>query len=87
MKVSRASQKRKYNFNRKCIRVCRNYNPVTLQLDTGSDITIISEKPWIKTGAPKLIKTFPRSEYCLGVGEKLKIISELNCEVVFRNKS
>ncbi|CAH8430770.1 unnamed protein product [Dicrocoelium dendriticum] len=66
---------------RKYVRVHLNGHQVRLQLDTASDITIISSKTWQNIGAPSINRT---THVALNAsGDQLNLIGELQCEMVF----
>jgi hypothetical protein len=67
---------------RKYLTVLVNGCPARLQLDTASDITIISEKLWRKLGEPPVRHA---SQTAISAcGGRLKLSGQLNCCVSFR---
>ena len=70
---------------RKYISVFLNNTLVVLQIDTGSDITIISKAMWMKIGSPHLL---PATEYSKNAsGDKMDIESEFDCHVKYDNST
>ena len=70
---------------RKFVQVKINGEMVRLQLDTGSDISIINEETWKRIGRPLLTKT---NKVARGVsGKQLKFKGELLCDVSFLGKT
>ncbi|XP_062557273.1 uncharacterized protein K02A2.6-like [Armigeres subalbatus] len=66
---------------RKFVELQINNVPLRLQLDTGSDISIISHQSWIKIGQPKA-----KSVECTArtaSGEPLHLMAELECNITF----
>ncbi|XP_044755014.1 uncharacterized protein K02A2.6-like [Coccinella septempunctata] len=58
---------------------------VNLQIDTASDITIISEETWTKLGKPQC---FPTKNLVKNAsGQQLPLISEFKCNIAFNNQS
>ena len=70
---------------RKFISVHINGRPVRMQLDTASDITIISEKLWHTLGRPPVRQTAQTA--ISACGGHLKLIGKLECCVSFRGKT
>ncbi|KER33031.1 hypothetical protein T265_00942 [Opisthorchis viverrini] len=68
--------------NRKYLTVTVNGHPIRLQLDTASDITIISERLWRTLGQPPIRQAARTATSACG-GE-LKLSGELQCCVSFR---
>ncbi|KER28725.1 hypothetical protein T265_04513 [Opisthorchis viverrini] len=67
---------------RKFVTLCINGTPVTLQLDTGSDLTLISKRTWNEIGRPPVEPT-----KCIvhnASGGSLKLTGKLNCAVTFK---
>nr|CAH8861075.1 unnamed protein product [Trichobilharzia regenti] len=60
-----------------------NGHDARLQLDTASDITVISEKLWNDIGRPHITNTSQTA--VSACGGRLKLIGELKCSVSFRN--
>lgn len=71
-----------YHSLRKYISVHVNGVLVKLQLDTASDITIISQATWILLGRPAYKNTTHIAR--AASGEQLAFIGEINCEFRFR---
>lgn len=70
---------------RKYLQVIINGVQVKLQIDTASDITIVSEETWIKLGKPQC---FPTQNLVKNAsGQQLPLISEFTCNIVFNNQS
>ena len=70
---------------RKFVSVRINGTNVILQLDTGSDISIINEKTWKQIGSPPLKKS---SRIARGVsGRKLNFKGEATCNLSFMDKT
>ncbi|GAA55097.1 hypothetical protein CLF_106766 [Clonorchis sinensis] len=67
---------------RKFVTVCINDTPVTLQLDTGSDLTLISKRTWGVVKRPPVENTKCTVRNTSGGG--LKLIGKLNCFVTFK---
>ncbi|XP_053687312.1 uncharacterized protein K02A2.6-like [Sabethes cyaneus] len=57
--------------SRRYVETCINGVPVSLQLDSGSDITVISKQNWMKIGAPKTYP--PDCEVQTASGSRLEI--------------
>ncbi|XP_055622934.1 uncharacterized protein K02A2.6-like [Toxorhynchites rutilus septentrionalis] len=74
---------RNIHQGRKFIEVQLNGVPLRLQLDTGSDISIISHQSWVKLGRPKVLPASCRAK--TASGEPLKLISELQCSITLNN--
>ncbi|GAA53105.1 hypothetical protein CLF_109535 [Clonorchis sinensis] len=67
---------------RKFVTVCINGTQVTPQLDTGSDLTLISKQTWDMIGRPLVEHT-----KCIvrnASGGSLKLTGKLNCSVTFK---
>ncbi|XP_055590022.1 uncharacterized protein K02A2.6-like [Uranotaenia lowii] len=62
---------------RKYVTTRINGHAVKLQLDCGSDITIISEQAWKKCGSPTLLQTEHRAN--TASGEQLPLLGEITC--------
>lgn len=70
---------------RKFVQVKINGKNVKLQLDTGSDISIINTATWIKIGRPLLKKT---EKVARGIsGRKLHFQGEFSCNISFVGKT
>ena len=72
------------SLNRKFVFVTINIK-IKLQLDTGSDITIINEKTWRKMAKPSLLTT--RKVACGVSGKKLNFFCEFDCNISFVEKT
>ena len=70
---------------RKYVSLLINGQPARLQLDTASDITIISHTLWMELGQPPIIKT-ERSATSAS-GGTVKLTGQLHCGVSFHNKT
>ena len=57
-----------------------NSTPVRLQLDTASDITLISQQTWQLIGKPPIKQTDQRATNASG--GKLTLLGEINCDVI-----
>ncbi|XP_058444447.1 uncharacterized protein K02A2.6-like [Malaya genurostris] len=68
---------------RKFVAVLLNNVPLRLQLDTGSDISIISHRSWIRIGRPQVKPALCRAK--TASGEPLKLVSELHCTVTLND--
>ncbi|XP_055588819.1 uncharacterized protein K02A2.6-like [Uranotaenia lowii] len=68
---------------RKFIDVRINGVPLRLQLDTGSDISIISHQSWVKLGRPKVQPVSCRAK--TASGEPLELVSELHCSITLQS--
>nr|CAH8840276.1 unnamed protein product [Trichobilharzia regenti] len=68
---------------RKYLDLQMNGHDARLQLDTASDITVISEKLWNNIGRPPIANTSQTA--VSACGGRLKLIGELKCSVSFRN--
>ncbi|XP_058840134.1 uncharacterized protein K02A2.6-like [Topomyia yanbarensis] len=73
----------KVSQGRKFVGVQLNNVPLRLQLDTGSDISIISHKSWIRIGRPLVKPAFCRAK--TASGEPLKLVSELQCNITLND--
>ncbi|XP_055522952.1 uncharacterized protein K02A2.6-like [Wyeomyia smithii] len=88
---SRDSKKKKWESSTKTITVQKvsqgrrfvnlriNNVPLRLQLDTGSDITIISYRSWVKLGRPKTAAAVCSAK--TASGDPLQLTSELQCNI------
>ena len=77
--------KRKPVSRRRYTSVHINGNPVRLQLDTASDITVISEKTWHAIGRPPI---FPASQPVTSAsGDPIHFIGRGSVRISFRQKS
>ena len=70
---------------RKCAYVIINNIKIKLQLDTGSDITIINDKTWKKQGKLKLLTLI--KVICGVSGRKLNFLGEFVCNICFAVKT
>ncbi|VDQ07061.1 unnamed protein product [Trichobilharzia regenti] len=68
---------------RKYLDLRMNGHDTRLQLDTASDITVISEKLWNNIRRPPITNT--SQTLVSACGGRLKLIGELKCSVFFRN--
>ncbi|KAK4474317.1 hypothetical protein MN116_000402 [Schistosoma mekongi] len=68
---------------RKYVSVQINGQEVSLQLDTASDITIISRKTWNKIGKPVLCSTEQLA--VSATGNRLQIVGKIVCSVTFND--
>ncbi|XP_055604793.1 uncharacterized protein K02A2.6-like [Uranotaenia lowii] len=69
----------KVGAGRKFVDVNINNVPLRLQLDTGSDISILSHRSWVKLGKPKLCSARCRAK--TASGEPLDLTAELQCQI------
>ncbi|XP_044757778.1 uncharacterized protein LOC123315936 [Coccinella septempunctata] len=70
---------------RKYLQLMINGVMVNLQIDTASDITIISEEMWTKLGKPQC---FPTKNLVRNAsGQQLPLISEFKCNIALNNQS
>ncbi|XP_053691514.1 uncharacterized protein K02A2.6-like [Sabethes cyaneus] len=74
---------RNIHQSRKFIDVQLNGVPLRLQLDTGSDISIISHQSWVKLGRPRTQPALCRAK--TASGEPRDIVSELQCSITLNN--
>lgn len=65
--------------NRKFVKVSINGKNVSLQLDTGADVTVISKQTWEQIGKPKMHKT--NHIIKCATKRKLELLGEINCEI------
>nr|CAX83703.1 Gag-Pol polyprotein [Schistosoma japonicum] len=70
---------------RKFLTLYINAYPFRLQVDTASDITIISKKAWIRMGRPRIEPTTQKAR--TACGNYLRILGQLTCVVSFRDMS
>ncbi|CAH8666986.1 unnamed protein product [Schistosoma rodhaini] len=56
-----------------------------LQIDTASDVTILSRKSWIKMGRPRMVSTTQKPR--TACGSYLRLLGQLHCEVSFRDST
>lgn len=63
--------------NRKFITVCINRHPVKLQLDTASDISLISDNVWSNIDKPYLESTTDTLRNISGYA--MRLVGKLNC--------
>ncbi|XP_065075307.1 uncharacterized protein K02A2.6-like [Ochlerotatus camptorhynchus] len=68
---------------RKFVELQVNNFPLRLQLDTGSDISIISHRSWIKMGQPKTKPTVCTAR--TASGHPLKLVAEMWCSIILNN--
>lgn len=68
---------------RKFIDVKLNNVPLRLQLDTGADVSIISQRSWIKLGRPKVKPASCQARTASGA--PLDLVSELHCSITLNN--
>ncbi|CAH8856144.1 unnamed protein product [Trichobilharzia szidati] len=73
----------KVNFasKRKYITLRINGKSIRLQLDTASDITLISRTTWRKLGCPQILPTEHVAKNASG--DILELVGEINCQVQF----
>ncbi|XP_055528889.1 uncharacterized protein K02A2.6-like [Wyeomyia smithii] len=71
--------------SRKYVTVLINDKPANLQLDCGSDITIVSVQTWKKLGSPSINNTFHRANTASGAALPLK--GEFQCSMVINGES
>ncbi|XP_062538974.1 uncharacterized protein K02A2.6-like [Armigeres subalbatus] len=74
---------KKISGGRKFIDVKLNDVPLRLQLDTGSDVSIISHQSWIMLGRPEVKPASCQAK--TASGEPLDLISELYCSITLHN--
>lgn len=70
---------RSISQHRKFVELQLNKVPLRLQLDTGSDISIISHRSWIEIGRPKTKPAACSAK--TASGEPLQLVAELECNV------
>lgn len=70
---------------RKYLKIKMNNFPTKLQLDTASDITIISEKTWQNLGKPKLQKSLHFATDASA--NPMEFIGEFNCKIEFNGST
>lgn len=70
---------------RKYVTTRINNNVVKLQLDCGSDITVISEQSWQICGSPALVPTLHRAN--TASGQPLPIVGEFSCAMKIGEES
>ncbi|XP_065095462.1 uncharacterized protein K02A2.6-like [Ochlerotatus camptorhynchus] len=68
---------------RKFVELQVNNVPLRLQLDTGSDIYLISHRSWIKMGQPKTKPTVCTAR--TASGHPLKLVAEMWCSISLNN--
>ncbi|KAH9581803.1 hypothetical protein MS3_00008831 [Schistosoma haematobium] len=68
---------------RKFITVNINGHSSKLQIDTASDVTILSRKTWIKMGSPNLQHTTQKPR--TACGNYLHLLGKMECTVTFRD--
>lgn len=81
--VKNVNQVNKVDSNRKYMSVSMNNIPVTLQIDSASDITIISEDTWNLLGKPSTRKTEHVANDASG--KALNLLSEFQCNITFNH--
>ncbi|XP_053681613.1 uncharacterized protein K02A2.6-like [Sabethes cyaneus] len=69
----------KISQGRKFVHLQINNVPLRLQLDTGSDITIISHRSWVKLGRPKTAAAVCSAK--TASGDPLQLTAELQCDI------
>nr|CAH8866294.1 unnamed protein product [Trichobilharzia regenti] len=75
------TSKVEFASKRKYITLDINGKRIRLQLDTASDITVISRTTWRKLGCPQIL---PTEHVAKNVsGDILKLVGEINCQVQF----
>lgn len=72
-----------YAAHRKFVTVEINGVPTKLQLDTASDISIISEDIWVALGSPNTIPTMHTAQNASG--GKLALLSQFGCNLQLNN--
>ena len=72
-----------FTHRRKFLTVMINNTWIRLQLDTGSDLTLISKQTWQQLGQPTLHPTTHTARNASG--GKLKLVGELDCSVIFND--
>ncbi|GAA52970.1 hypothetical protein CLF_109243 [Clonorchis sinensis] len=65
--------------HRKYVTIRANGSTIRLQLDTASDITIVSRRTWRKIGSPELRPTMNTARNASG--GKLQLLGEFDCEM------
>ncbi|XP_055529709.1 uncharacterized protein K02A2.6-like [Wyeomyia smithii] len=70
---------RSIDQHRKFVELQLNNVPLRLQLDTGSDISIISQRSWARIGRPKAKSTVCSAK--TASGEPLELVAELECSI------
>ncbi|XP_055522549.1 uncharacterized protein K02A2.6-like [Wyeomyia smithii] len=70
---------RSIDQRRKFVELQLNNVPLRLQLDTGSDISIISQRSWARIGRPKAKSTECSAK--TASGEPLELVVELECSI------
>lgn len=73
----------KVDEGRKYVGVRINNVPLRLQLDTGSEVSIIAHRSWIRIGRPLVIPATCRAR--TASGGPLKLVSELHCNVTLND--
>lgn len=81
--VKNVNQVNSVDNNRKYMSVLMNNIPVTLQIDSASDITIVSEETWNLLGKPSTKKTEHVANDASG--KVLNLLSEFQCNITFNN--
>lgn len=72
------------NSHRKYITVEINSIPIRLQIDTASDITILSNESWQKIGSPQTTMTDHAARNASG--DPLPLLGHFKCQMVFKGK-
>ncbi|CAH8561864.1 unnamed protein product [Schistosoma margrebowiei] len=70
---------------RKFITLSINGHPLRLQIDTASDVTILSRKSWIRMGRPRLVPTTQKPR--TACGNYLRLLGQLDCKVTFHDST
>ncbi|KAH9588111.1 hypothetical protein MS3_00000116 [Schistosoma haematobium] len=70
---------------RKFITLNINGHPFRLQIDTASDVTILSRKYWIRMGRPRLVPTTQKPR--TACGNYLRLLGQLDCKVSFHDST
>ncbi|CAH8633242.1 unnamed protein product [Schistosoma bovis] len=70
---------------RKFITVNINGHPSRLQVDTASDVTILSRKYWIRMGRPHMVPTTQKPR--TACGNYLRLLGQLDCKVSFHDST
>ncbi|CAH8567690.1 unnamed protein product [Schistosoma mattheei] len=70
---------------RKFITLNINGHPIRLQIDTASDVTILSRKYWIRMGRPRLVPTTQKPR--TACGNYLRLLGQLDCKVSFHDST
>ncbi|CAH8467909.1 unnamed protein product [Dicrocoelium dendriticum] len=84
-KVVLATCRTEFAGKRKYLTVKINDVPISLQIDTASDITIISRSSWTRLGKPPLRRTNLTAQNASG--EPLRLDGEFTCDIKFKDLS